>query len=45
MAPWNQPKPLHFSWKEILQMERERAPNKAAEELMKQVKELLHEFA
>jgi hypothetical protein len=45
MAPWNQPKPLHFSWKEILQIERERAANKVVEGLMNQVKELLHEYS
>jgi arylsulfatase A-like enzyme len=45
MAPWNQPKPLHFSWKQILQMERERAANKAVEKMMNQVKDLLHESA
>jgi hypothetical protein len=39
MDPWNQPRPCHPSWKEILQMERE----KDVEELMNQVKELLHE--
>jgi hypothetical protein len=43
MAPWNQPRPCHPSWKEISQMEREKTANKFAEELMNQVKELLHE--
>jgi hypothetical protein len=43
MAPWNQPRPCHPSWKEILQMERGKASNKSTEELMNQVKELLHE--
>jgi hypothetical protein len=38
MDPWNQPRPHHPSWKEILQMEREKAANKAIEELMNQVK-------
>jgi hypothetical protein len=45
MTPCNQPKPFHFSWKEILQMERERVANKFVEEMMNQVKELLHESA
>jgi hypothetical protein len=45
MAPWNQPRPRHPSWKEILQMEREKDANKTNEELMNQVKELLHESA
>jgi hypothetical protein len=44
MAPWNQPKTLHFSWKEILHIERERDANKVVEELMNQVKKLFYEF-
>jgi hypothetical protein len=43
MAPWNQPRLCHPSWKEILQMEREKTANKSIEELMNQVKEFLHE--
>jgi hypothetical protein len=38
MAPCNQPRPCHPSWKKILQMEREKGVNKAIEELMNQVK-------
>jgi hypothetical protein len=38
MAPWNQPRPRHTSWKEILQMEREKAANKYVAELINQVK-------
>ena len=45
MAPWKQPRPYHPSWKEILQMEREKVANKAAGEMMNQVEELLHESA
>jgi hypothetical protein len=45
MAPWNQPRPRHLSWKEILQMEREKVANEATEELMNQVKEMLEEHA
>jgi hypothetical protein len=43
MAPWNQPRLCHPSWKEILQMEREKDANKVIEELMNRVKELLNE--
>jgi hypothetical protein len=38
MAPWNQPRPRPPSWKEILQMEREKVANKDVEELINQVK-------
>jgi hypothetical protein len=45
MAPWNQPRPRHLLWKEILQMERGKAANEAVEELMNQVNEMLEEHA
>jgi hypothetical protein len=43
MSPWNQPRPHHLSWKEILQMEMEKTANEATEEMMNQVKEMLEE--
>jgi hypothetical protein len=45
MAPWNQPRPHHPSWKEILQKEREKYANEVFEEMMNQVKEILEEHA
>jgi hypothetical protein len=45
MALWNQPRPRHLSWKEILQKEREKAINEVVELLMNQVKEMLEEHA
>jgi hypothetical protein len=44
MEPWIQPRPHHPSWKEILQMEREKFANEVVEEVKNLLKEMLRTF-